>query len=466
MSSSAAPAKGIGIGNSWGAHVRGTLLLGLPLAGAQLAQMSINVADTVLVGRLGTTELAAAVLTTQFFHLVWMLGSGFAIAVMPMAASAAGQGDIVSVRRSVRMGLWVCGLYSAAVMPLMWQTEAIMLALGQDPVVADLCRQYMRVLQWSMFPALAVMVLRSFLSALERPQVVLIVTILGSLFNLLVAYAFIFGRLGAPALGIVGAGVAGLSTMLFMTLLLAIDSARGALAPYEIFVRFWRPDWPGFFDVIRLGWPIGATIVAEVGLFAASSIMIGWIGTVELAAHGIALQLASIAFMVPLGLASAATVRVGLAYGRHDEVGIGRAARTAVLVGAGVALFAALLFVLIPQALVGAYLDRSTPDAAAVLAYAVPLLAVAAGFQFFDTLQALASGILRGLKDTRVPMILAVVSYWLIGMPAAWLLAFPLGLGAVGVWLGLGIGLLAAAASMSVRFLRREKRGQLLLGAP
>lgn len=451
---------------SFSEHIRGTLVLGLPLAGAQIAQMSINVADTVLVGRLGTTELAAAVLTTQFFHLLWMLGSGFAIAVMPMAANAAGNGDVRALRRSVRMGLWVCFLYSAAVMPLLWFTEEIMLALGQDPAVAELCRRYMRVLQWAMFPALAVMVLRSFLSALERANVVLAVTIVGSLFNLVFAYAFIFGRLGAPALGVEGAGLAGFATMMLMAVLLAVYSARGDLARYELFVRFRQPDWPAFLDVVRLGWPIGATIVAEVGLFAAASVIVGWIGTAQLAAHGIALQLASIAFMIPLGLSNAATVRVGLAYGRRDALGISRAARAAMAVGLLIALFAALAFWAIPHILIGFYLDEADASAATVLAYAVPLLAVAAAFQLFDSAQALAAGVLRGLKDTRVPMILAVVSYWLVGMPGALIFAFPLGLGAVGVWLGLGLGLLAASASMSYRFLRRERQGQLLYGAP
>ena len=451
---------------SWLGHVRATLVLGLPLAGAQLAQMGINVTDTVMVGRLGTAELASAVLATQFFHLVWMLGSGFAIAVMPMAASAVGQGDTRAVRRSVRMGLWVCALFSALALPLLMNTRTIMLALGQDPRVAELAGTYMSFLQWAMFPALAVIVFRSYLSALERPSVVLLVTLLGLAFNALVAYAFIYGHLGAPALGVAGAGLAGLLTMSLMAAILALYCRRkGDLKRYELFVRFWRPDWQGFFEVVRLGWPIGATIVAEVGLFAASSIMVGWIGTVELAAHGIALQLASIAFMIPLGLASAATVRVGLAYGRRDAHGVGRAARAAVLVGLSIAIVAALLFISLPQTLIGFYLDRSDASAAAVLAYAIPLLAVAAAFQLFDTMQALASGILRGLKDTRVPMVFAIVSYWLVGMPAAYFLAFPLGFGGVGVWAGLGLGLLAASGSMSARFLRRERTGQILYGA-
>lgn len=450
---------------SFGAHVRGTLTLGLPLVGAQLAQMAIHVTDTIMVGRLGTVELAAAVITAQLFHLVWMLGTGFALAVVPVAASAQGRGDVRGVRRSVRMGLWVAALYASLLMVPLWFTDPLLVALGQDEEVARLSGIYMRILQWALFPALAVIVFRSFLSVLQRPGVVLTVTIFGVGFNFVVAYAFIYGNLGMPALGIAGAGVAGLATMAAMAALLAAYSAVGDLARYEVFVRFWRPDWPGFFEIARLGWPIGLTIVAEAGLFAASSVMIGWFGTRELAAHGIALQLAAIAFMIPLGLASAATVRVGLAYGARDAVGVGRAARAAFAVGLTIATCSAILFWTVPERLIGLYLDLSEPDAAAVLATGVSLLAVGAAFQLVDSGQALASGVLRGLKDTRVPMIMAIVSYWLIGMPVAYGLAIGAGWGPVGVWWGLAFGLLFAAGLMTTRFLRREARGRILEGA-
>lgn len=451
---------------AWSDQVRATLVLGLPLAGTQLAQVAIHVTDTVMVGRLGTVELAAGVLATSFFHLLWMLGSGFAIAVMPMVAAAAGQDDTRAVRRSVRMGLWVSALYSVAVLPVLMNTRAIMQLLGQVPEVVELTGQYMDVLQWSMFPALCVIVFRSFLGAMRRANVVFAITLVGVAFNALVAYTFIYGHFGAPALGVAGAGLAGLLTMSLIATLGALYCAfHPALRHLEIFVRFWRPDWPGFMEIVRLGWPIGATIVAEVGLFWASGIMVGWIGPVPLAAHGIALQLASIAFMIPLGLANAATVRVGLAYGAKDAAGIGRAARAAMLVALTIAIFAAIVFWVAPAPLIGLYLSADDPNGAAVLAYAVPLLAVAAAFQLFDSTQAMAAGILRGLKDTRVPMMLAVISYWLVGMPAGYILAFPVGLGGIGVWLGLGLGLLLASVLLSRRFLNRERQGQLLFGA-
>ncbi|WP_082659312.1 MATE family efflux transporter [Aureimonas sp. AU40] len=444
---------------SWRTHVKATFALGLPLVGAQLAQISINVTNTVMIGQLGAAELAAAVLATQTFYVFWMFGSGFAYAVMPLAAAAHGNGDTRAVRRSVRMGLWVVALFSLLVMVPLWFTEAILVALGQEPGIAAQAGAYVRVLQWSMLPYLSTFVLRSYLSALERPSVVLGITLLGAGLNAVFNYVLIFGHFGAPALGLTGSGIASVGTSI-VTLLLLVAYTRRArgLEVFELWRRFYAPDWAAFFEVLRLGWPIGATILAEVGLFTAASIMMGWIGTLELAAHGIALQLASISFMIPLGLASAATVRVGTAFGRHDAANLARAARTSLIVAGVISCSAAALFWAIPTALIGLYLDMSLPNAEAVLAAAVPLLAVAAAFQIVDSLQVTASGILRGMKDTRLPMFIAVASYWLVGMPIAYGLAFGLGWNGTGVWWGLAAGLLVAALLMSVRFAILETR--------
>lgn len=450
----------------WTSHAKATFALGLPLVGAQLAQMSINVTNTVMIGQLGAAELAAAVLATQTFYVFWMFGSGFAYAVMPLAAAAHGNRDTRAVRRSVRMGLWVGGLYSLLVMVPLWFTEAILVALGQQPDIAAEAGAYVRVLQWSMLPYLSTFVLRSYLSALERPNVVLAITLLGAGLNGLFNYVLIFGHFGAPALGLTGSGIAsvGTSAATFLLLFAYTKRARG-LEIFDLWRRFYAPDWPAFFEVLRLGWPIGATILAEVGLFTAASIMMGWIGTLELAAHGIALQLASISFMIPLGLASAATVRVGTAFGRQDAPNLARAARTSLLVAGIISCTAAVLFWIAPGMLIGLYLDMRQPNASAVLAAAVPLLAVAAAFQIVDSIQVTASGILRGMKDTRLPMFIAVASYWLVGMPVAYGLAFGLGWGGLGVWWGLAAGLLVAAILMSLRFVRLEARWRQSPGA-
>ena len=445
---------------SWAGHTRATLALGVPLIGAQLAQMAIGVTDTVMIGWLGASELAAAVLGAQAFFLFLIFGMGFTLAVMPLAAQAHGRDDVRGVRRSVRMGMWVVLFYSAIVMVPLWMTESILLALGQPAETAALAGDYMRVAQWAMAPSLMIMTFRSYLSALERAQVVLWATVAGTIANAFLNYMFIFGNFGAPRLEVVGAAVASVGTASVTFVLLTLYTVtRSDLKRYQLLVRFWRPDWQAFFEVLRLGWPISATILAETSLFAASSVMIGWIGTIELAAHGIALQLASIAFMFPLGLSGAATVRVGNAYGRKDWVGLGRAGSVSIVLAVAVTLSLAAVFWTFPEALIGLYLDEDNPDAAAVLRHAVPLLIVAAAFQTVDGLQAIGAGLLRGLKDTKVPMVFAVFSYWAVGMTAAYLLAFYWNLGAVGVWWGLAVGLLLAAILMNWRFMMRERLG-------
>lgn len=444
-------------GASWSAHAAAMLTLGLPLVGVQLAQMAINVTDTLMVGRLGAEELAAAVLATQGFFLVWIFGTGFAQAVMPLAAAAEGRGEARGVRRSVRMGLWIALLYGLLAMGPLWRFEAILLALGQDPGIAALAGRFMHILQWALFPALFIAGIRAYLSVLDRASVVLTVVIVGAFANAAFNDLLIFGHLGAPRLGMAGSAFATLGTNTVMAaIMLAYTLRSPRLARYQLYLRPWRPDWPAFFEVLRLGWPISVTILAEVGLFSAASIMMGWLGAIELAAHGIALQLASIAFMVPLGLASAATVRAGLAFGRRDRTALRRTAAVALTLSALASLATATLFWTIPGGLVGLYLDRSHPNAGAVLAAGVPLLFIAAAFQFVDGAQAVASGLLRGLKDTRTPMLIAVFSYWGIGMPVAYLLCFRLGLGGPGIWWGLAGGLFASAALMTWRFYRRS----------
>lgn len=451
---------------SWASHLRETLALGLPLVGAQLAHISINVASTVMVGWLGPVELAAAVLATQLFYLFWIFGSGFSYAVMPLAAGAVGRADVKALRRSVRMGLWAVALFALLAMVPLWHAEAIFLAVGQDPAVSALAGRYMRVLQWSMLPYLSTFVLRSYFSAINRPNVILLVTILGALANVVFTEALIFGHFGAPALGMIGAAAAALSTSCITVLLLTACVARmPSLKGHAIFVRFWRFDPPAFWEVVRLGWPIGLTILAEAGMFTAAAVMVGWIGTIDLAAHGIALQLASVSFMVPLGLAGAATVRVGVAYGQRNARGIGRAARTVLGIAVVFAGAAAFTFWIIPEPLIRLYLDPENADAGRVLAATIPLVAIAAAFQLADTVQVIASSILRGLKDTRTPMLIAIASYWLVGMPTAYLLAFHARLGAPGIWWGLATGLLVSATLMTARFLRRERHGLILVGA-
>lgn len=446
-------------GDSWTSHIRATLALGIPLVFAQLAQLGIHTTDMIIVGQLGAEKLAAMVLAGQFFFVIFVFGSGFSVAVVPMVANAYGQGDATAARRALRMGMWVALAYWLMVLPIFFHAENILIYLGQNPAVAALTGHYLMIAQFGLLPASLFYVLRGLVSAIGRAGIILYVTIAMLLMNGLLAYVLVFGHFGMPAMGMNGAAVVAVivNTAGFLFIVAYVQSIPETRR-YELFVRFWRPDWQALWEVLRLGFPISITILAEVTLFAAASILMGQIGTVELAAHGIALQLASIAFMIPLGLSQAATVRVGVAHGRSDYPNLVRAAVTVYGIACAIAIAGGILFAVMPDALARLFLDAKLPEAPEVLAYASTLVIIAGVFQLVDGMQAVAAGLLRGLKDARVPMILALVSYWPIGLALAWVMAFPLGMGGSGIWFGFLIGLSTAAVLLTGRFYLMVKR--------
>ena len=441
------------------AHARATLVLGLPLIGSHLAQMLLHVTDMVMLGWYSVTALAAAVIATSTFFVIFILGAGFAQAVMPMVASAIGRGDDVQVRRDTRMGLWLSIAFGVLAYPLFWWSEPLLLTLGQKPEVAALGQEFLRIAGLGMIPALLVMVLKSYLAALERTQVVLWVTLAAVGVNIAVGWALIFGNWGAPEMGVRGAALASVTVQVLTAVALAIYAGwLPELRRFRLFQRFWRPDWHALRQVFKLGMPIGLTSLAEGGMFEASAIMMGWVGTVQLAAHGIALQAAALTFMVHLGLSNATTVRTALASGAGDAVAVRRGGRVAIALSMMFAVIVVILFLTFPEAIISVFLDRAKPEAAQILAFGTSLLAVAALFQVADSLQVMALGLLRGVKDTRVPMLIAALSYWGIGIPASYMLAFKAGYGGVGLWLGLVIGLSVAAGLLMTRFWMKAPR--------
>ncbi|MCX8508670.1 MAG: MATE family efflux transporter, partial [Rhodobacteraceae bacterium] len=312
--------------STYATHARTLLTLGLPIIGSHLAQMLLHVSDTVLLGWYGVDALAAVVLGSSMFFVVFILGSGFGIAIMGMVAAALGRGEETQVRRETRMGLWLSILYAFLTLPLFWWSGPILLALGQKPGVALLAQDFLRIAGLGMMPALLIMVLKSYLAALEKTQLVLWVTLTAVLVNTAIAWIFIFGHLGAPELGVRGAALASLASQILTFLLLALYAALSeGSRQFRLFQRFWRPDWSIFLRVLRLGLPVGLTGLAESCLFVAASVMMGWIGTVELAAHGIAMEITALSFMVHLGLSNAATVRVGRAEGEGSVTNSARA---------------------------------------------------------------------------------------------------------------------------------------------
>jgi len=440
-------------------HVRATLVLGLPLIGSHLAQMALHVADTVMLGWYGVAELAAVVLGASSFFIIFILGAGIAQAVMPMVAQAVGRGDEVQVRRDVRMGMWLSIGFGAVCYPVFWESEAIFLGLGQNAEVARLGQDFLRIAGVGMIPALLIMVLKSYLAALGRTQMVLWTTVAAVPVNVAIGWPLIFGQWGLPELGVQGAAITSVLVQILSCAVLAVYAGwLPELRRFHLFQRFWRPDGQAMRQVFRLGWPIGVTSVMEGGLFQAASIMMGWIGTVQLAAHGIAMQVAALAFMVHVGLSNAATVRAGRAIGAGDAQGLRDGARAAIALSFVFGITMVILFVALPQPIIALFLDAAKPETAAIIAFGTTLMAMAALFQMADAMQVMALGLLRGIRDTRVPMLAAAVSYWLIGVPASYVLAFPMGYGGAGLWFGLVIGLTCAALSLMARFWLRAPR--------
>jgi len=438
-------------------HVRAHLTLGLPLIGSHLAQMAIAATDTLMLGWFDARVLAGQVLANVPYSVLFLFLSGFAFAVMPLVSAAAEARDDTRIRRVTRMGLWISLGFGLLVMPVFLFARPILTAGGQDPELAALAQQYLRIMGWGILPSLMVMVLKSYLSGLERTRVQLVVTLVAVGLNVALNWVLIFGHFGAPALGIQGAAIASLTVNIASALALALYAARSFPA-HALFHRLWKVDREALAEVFAMGWHIGLTTLAEVGLFAFTAMLAGALGTVPLAAHGIATQLAAFSFMVPLGISNAATVRAGRAYSRGDRVGLRRGAKAALIMGLGWAVLAVATFLTLPELLVGAFVGIDDPLREPIIALGRQLLAIGALFQLFDASQVVAAGLLRGMQDTRAPMLIAASAYWLIGAPAAWILGLGLGFGILGVWAGLVLGLASAAILLNLRFLSHSGR--------
>ena len=432
-------------------HARALLVLGLPLVGSFVAHFLIHMTDTVMLGWYDVTALAAATIATSMWFVVFILGAGFSNALMPLAAAALAQDDTVRARRLTRMSIWLSLVYAVFGVALLSNGEALLLAIGQTPNVAAEGGRYLAIAGFGLIPALLSNSVRSYLSAQGLTQVQLWVTVGAIGVNALINYALIFGNLGMPEMGIRGAAVASVLVQTVQMAVLAIY-AHAKDPQVRLYQRLWRPDWEAMRQIFVMGVPIGLTALAEGGLFTGSSIMMGWIGEVELAAHGIALQLVSLMFMFHVGMSQAATIRAGRAFGRRDEADLRMGAWTAFGVAMGFGVLVVAVFLTIPGALVSLFIDPDEPQRAVLLQIGVTLVMVSALFQFVDSAQIIWLSVLRGVQDTAVPMWMAVVSYWVIGIPVSYLMAFTFGWGPVGLWLGLTVGLGVAALLLGWRF--------------
>jgi MATE family multidrug resistance protein len=445
-------------GSGWAEEARATFVLAWPLVIAQLAQMSLTTTDVVMMGWLGPESLAAGTLAGALLHPFEIAGFGMVMATAPLIAQAIGARQFRSVRRTTRQGLWISIMLCSLMVPVLWQAEWIFLSLGQMPETSRMAGEYLHAAVWMLYPALMTIVLRGLVSAHGQTSVVLVITVIGIFVNAFGNYVLMFGKFGFPRLELVGAGIStSIVASVMFALLLAYVLTHRRHKRYAILLRFWKPDWPRFLRILRLGSPIGLMLAAETSLFAIAAVLMGWLGTAELAAHAIALQLASLAFMVPLGLSHATTIRVGLAYGRGSRSDVGLAGWVSIILATGVMAVTCLIFWLLPGPLVHLFLDPQNPANSLPITLAVGYLGIAALFQLFDGAQVASAAALRGISDTTVPAVVAIFSYWGCGLPIAWYLGFVVEWRGLGVWLGLAAGLAFAAVVLIGRFALRER---------
>lgn len=425
------------------------LLLAAPLVLAQLAQTGMGLVDTLMAGRLGGDALAGIALGATAFMFSLNLCMGVLFAVSPIVAQSAGASRPEDAGRATRQGIWLALALAVPIVTLFWNAEGLLLALGQPPEATALAAAYLRAAAWGFAPAVALTALRGLLEGIGDTRPIMLITFGGVALNVLANNALMFGRWGFPALGLVGTGYA--TTIVYTAMFVAAALyVAWRHARYAVFRRFRRPDPAMMGELLRIGVPIGLTLGFELSLFMITALLMGRFGELPLAAHQIAIQSATTTFMIPLGLAAATAVRVGQAVGRRDDEGARRAGWVGIGASVLVMFGSALLFSLAPRFVVSLFID---PDRSpALTALATSFLAAAAAFQLVDGLQVSAAGALRGFKDTRVPMVISFVSYALVGLGSGAALAFWVGIGPLGLWIGLVLGLAAAAAMMVARF--------------
>jgi MATE family multidrug resistance protein len=425
-----------------------TIRLSLPMIVGQIGQLTMSVADNIMVGRVGTDPLAAAAIGNALFTLVLVVGFGISMAITPLTAMAAGAGKDKECGVVLRQGLIVNLLSGIVLCGLTFVGSESIRFLHQPQAIVAPAILYMKVLGFSMLPLMLFQSFRQFAEGVSFLKPAMVITLLANLVNIFVNWVFIYGNCGAPALGLTGAGIATFSSRTFMALaLMGIIMTSSTLKRFDPTLRYRKIDIPLMKKLLTIGIPGAFQYFFEVSAFTASSVIVGWMGTQALAAHQIALNLASISFMGALGISAAGTIRVSNAVGRGISRDVRAAGFSAVLVCTGFMAAAGLLFILFRHSLPWFYVSDRV-----VLEMSATLLVIVAFFQISDGIQAVGLGILRGITDMKIPTLITLVAYWIIGLPAGYILAFQFNLGIYGVWYGLLISLSASALLMMLRF--------------
>lgn len=432
---------------------KATVKIAWPLSLSYLGQIAIGTTDIIMVGRLGPDQVAAGSLAIAVYLVIFLVCLGMVLPSTPLASQARGAKQPRQMRRVLRQGMWVAITMAIPGYGALWHIEEILTLFRQSPALIEMSAPYMRLFMWGLLPSLTFVALRSFLITMGKPTASMLIMWSAVAINIVLNYGLIFGNLGLPEMGMRGAGLASAIINSFMLIsIICVIAFRKPFRRYGIFDRIWRPDRETYRRYFSMGWPISLQLLMEEGLFSAATMLMGLLGPKEVAAHTIALHLATISFMGSIGLADAAVARVGYAFGARDWPGLHRAAFASLLLSVGIMVVSATLFLTIPEQLAMLFLDPDTPNAGEVIALAVSLIAVAAVFQIFDGFQLVMSGVLHGMSDMKIPTVIAVFTYWGFGMGIAALFGFYLGWGAVGIWWGLATGLILTALAFSLRF--------------
>ncbi|HVZ01333.1 MAG TPA: MATE family efflux transporter [Dongiaceae bacterium] len=453
------PGSGSGNRAKWAAETAATVKLAAPIALAFLAEIGIVVADAVMAGKLGTAALAAEGLGAHLLFTPQLLAMGVLSSIAALGAHADGAEDPAMVTRVSRQGLWLATLLSLPVMAVIAVTPGILALSGRDPEILEMTRGMMFAGLTGVPALLWYTALRNFATVLHRTRIVVIISLLSLGVAIGSNWVFLYGNLGAPKLGVTGVGISwSLASWVQLAVMYVYVKRQPLLARYRVLGDLLHADWKVLKDLFHVGWPISMSYAFETALFLASSLMMAWISPDALAAHTVVISISSVSYMIPYGLSQAATVRVGFCTGAEDAEGARRAGFVAIGLGIVWMLGTGLTMNTWPEFLIGLYFDPSAAGNQGSLAIALMIIPIGALFQVVDGMQCTAIGALRGLKDTRVPMIMCFIGYCVIGALTSLLLAFALGFGPHGVWFGLFIGLFASAVFLTVRFQNLSRR--------
>lgn len=440
-------------------ELRSLIRLALPIVAVQVGLMFMGVVDTLMVGRVSAAALAAVALGNLYFFFIAIFGMGVLFGLDPVVSQAVGARDDAAIARAVQRGLVMAAVLAALSLVALLPAEAIFTVLRQPPDVIPLAAGYVHAATPGIVAFLAFIVLRQTLQAMDRVRPIVVAIVAANLVNVLTNWLLVFGHWGFPALGPIGTGWASTFSRWTMLVLLAALTLRRLgpyLQPAGRVVLQPRPLW----RMLRLGAPIGAQFQLEMGAFAVVALLMGWLGTAQMAGHQVAINLASLTFMVPVGIAQAGAIRVGQAVGRDDPGGARVAVKSALVAGAGFMSMTAVLFLAFPGFLTHLYTEE--PE---VVAVAVALIPIAGVFQVADGLQVVSAGVLRGIGDTTAPFVANLLAFWMVGLPVGIYLGFRTAAGPVGLWWGLvaGLGLVALFLVLRVRNRMRRTLARIVI---